>query len=77
MLYKDTKVIVGSPDGDTDFFDNVTIVLQGDYSDIVASHRLHIGTISIHDMTRLYCTNINRYNERECLVGGDFQHINH
>ena len=30
MLYKNTKVKVRSPDGDTDFFDIVTSVLQGD-----------------------------------------------
>ena len=32
MLYKDTKVKVRSPDGDTDFFDIITGVLQGDIS---------------------------------------------
>ena len=30
MLYKNTKVKVFSPDGDTDYFDIVTGVLQGD-----------------------------------------------
>ena len=30
MLYKDTKAMVCSPDGDTDFFDIVAGVLQGD-----------------------------------------------
>ena len=30
MLYKNTKVKVHSPDGDTDYFDTVTGVLQGD-----------------------------------------------
>ena len=30
MLYKNTKVKVRSPDGDTDFFDIVAGVLQGD-----------------------------------------------
>ena len=30
MLYKNTKVKVRSPDGDTDYFDIVTSVLQGD-----------------------------------------------
>ena len=30
MLYKDTKAMVRSPDGDTDFFDIATGVLQGD-----------------------------------------------
>ena len=30
MLYKNTKVKVSSPDGDTDFFDIVAGVLQGD-----------------------------------------------
>ena len=30
MLYKNTKVKVRSPDGDADFFDIVTGVLQGD-----------------------------------------------
>ena len=30
MLYKNTKVIVCSPDGDTNFFDIIAGVLQGD-----------------------------------------------
>ena len=30
MLYRNTKVIVRSPDGDTDYFDLVAGVLQGD-----------------------------------------------
>ena len=30
MLYKDTTVMVHSPDGDTDFFNIVAGVLQGD-----------------------------------------------
>ena len=30
MLYKNTKTKVGSPDGDTHFFDIVAGVLQGD-----------------------------------------------
>ena len=30
MLYKNTKVKVRSPDGDTDYFDIVAGVLQGD-----------------------------------------------
>ena len=30
ILYKNTKVKVRSPDGDTDYFDNVAGVLQGD-----------------------------------------------
>ena len=30
MLYKNTKAIVCSPNGDTDFFDIVAGVLQGD-----------------------------------------------
>ena len=30
MLYKNTKVKVHSPDGDTDYFDIVAGVLQGD-----------------------------------------------
>ena len=30
MLYKNTKVKVCSPDGDTDYFDIVTGLLQGD-----------------------------------------------
>ena len=30
MLYKNTKVKVHSPDGDTDYFDIVVGVLQGD-----------------------------------------------
>ena len=30
MLYKNTEALVRSPNGDTDFFDMVTGVLQGD-----------------------------------------------
>ena len=30
ILYRNTKVKVCSPDGDTDYFDNVPGVLQGD-----------------------------------------------
>ena len=30
MLYRNTKVKVRSPDGDTDYFDIVVVVLQGD-----------------------------------------------
>ena len=30
MLYKNTKTMVHKPDGDTDFFDSVAGVLQGD-----------------------------------------------
>ena len=30
ILYKNTKVKVGSPDGDTEYFDSVAGVLQGD-----------------------------------------------
>ena len=30
MLYKNTKVNIRSPDGDTDYFDIVAGVLQGD-----------------------------------------------
>ena len=30
MLYKNTKVKVDSPDGDTEFFDIIVGVLQGD-----------------------------------------------
>ena len=35
ILYKNTKAMVHLPDGDTDFFDIVTGVLQGD---TLASH---------------------------------------
>ena len=34
MLYKNTKVKVRSPDGDTDYFHTVTDVLQGDILDL-------------------------------------------
>ena len=36
MLYKNTKVKVQSPDGDTDFYDIVTGVLQGNTLDNAA-----------------------------------------
>ena len=45
MLYKNPKVKVCSLDGDTDFFDIVTGVLQGDI----------LATISVHNLPRL-CT---------------------
>ena len=38
MLYKNTKVKVHSSDGDTDFFDIMTGVLQGNISPIPVYH---------------------------------------
>ena len=38
MLYKNMKVKVRSPDGDTDYFDIVVSVLQGDISPIPTYH---------------------------------------
>ena len=37
MLYKNTKVKLRSLDGDTDFFDNATNVLQGIHSAYICS----------------------------------------
>ena len=53
MLYKSTKVMVKSPNGNTDFFDIVTGVLLGD---ILVPYLFII-------LPRLYTMNINRYNE--------------
>ena len=38
MLYKNTKVKVPSPDGDTDYFHILAGVLQGDISPIPVYH---------------------------------------
>ena len=53
MLYTNTKAMVHSPDDDTDFFNIVTGVLQGD--------------ILVPYLPRLSTLNINRSNKRKCL----------
>ena len=45
MLCSNTKFKVYSPDGDTDFFDIVTGVMQGD--------TVYIITISVHNLPKL------------------------
>ena len=40
MLYKNTKAIVLSLDGDTDFFDIVSGFLQGDTNGIISNHKM-------------------------------------
>ena len=53
MLNKDIKVIVQSPDGDTDSFDIVAGLLHRD-----------IGTISLHSLPQLCTMNVNIFNEK-------------
>ena len=53
MFYKDTKTMIHSPDGNTDFFDIFTGVLQGD---TLASFPF---IIWLHTMS------INTYNKRK------------
>ena len=55
MVYKITKVKFHSPDGDTNFFDVVVGVLQGD------------SPTSLHNLPRVRTLNINRSNERKWL----------
>ena len=50
MLYKNTKVEVCSLDGDTDFFDIVADVLQGDI-------------LSVYNLPKLHTSKVNRSNE--------------
>ena len=54
MLYINVKVMVRSPDGDTDFFDIVAGVLQ---ENILAPY--------VYNHTRLCTTNINRSDKRK------------
>ena len=53
MLYESMKVKVCSPDGDTDLFDIVTGVLQGDTSS------------PVHNLPRLCTSDMVRFNERK------------
>ena len=55
MLYQDIKATIQSPGMDTNFFNIVTGVLQGD----------KFGAICIHNLPRLFNTNLNRSNERK------------
>ena len=59
-LYKNTKVKIRSPDGDTDFFDIVAGVLQGG----------NISPIAVHNLPGLRTSNVNRFNERKWLYFG-------
>ena len=60
MLYKNTKVKVCSPDGDTDFFDIVAGVLQEDT----------LALYQIYYLPRLRTSNVDRSNERKWLYSG-------
>ena len=53
ILYKNTKVNIFSPDGDTDFFDIAAGILQGDILGLY--------------LPRLHTSNVNRSNERKWL----------
>ena len=56
MLYKNTNAMIHSPDGETDFFRNVSEIFQGD---ILASY--------IYNLPWLLTLNITRSNERKWL----------
>ena len=58
MLYKNTKVKVYSPDGNTDFFDIVACVLQADT----------FALQPVHNLPKLRASNIDRFNERKWLT---------
>ena len=64
MLYKNTKVKVRSPDGDTDFFDIVAGFLQGE------------SLISVHNLPRLRTLNVDISNERKWLYTKQEQEAN-
>ena len=53
MLYKNTKTMVYSSAGDTDFFDNVARVFQGD------TLALYLFILCLHPL------NVNRFNKRK------------
>ena len=55
ILYKNTKVTVHWPDGDTDLFNIATGVL----------HRGHINLIPVYYQPRLCASNVGRFNERK------------
>ena len=57
MLYKSAKINVRSPDGDTDFFNIVAGVLQGDA----------LAPISVNNLPRLRNSNGDRSDERKLL----------
>ena len=52
ILYKNTKVKVRSPDGNTDFFDRYTA-------------RVHISLIPLYYLPRLRAPKVDRFNERK------------
>ena len=58
MLYKNTKVKVRSPDGETHCFDMVADVLPGDT----------LGPY-VFIMSRLHASNVDRFNERKRFQG--------
>ena len=60
MLYKNTKVKVILPDGDTDFFDIVAGVLQEDT----------LAPIPVHNLSRLRTSNVDKFIERKWLYTG-------
>ena len=61
ILYKNTKVKVRLSDGDTDFFDIVAGVLQGD------TLALYLFIISVHNLPILRTSKVDRSNERKWL----------
>ena len=54
MLYENMEATVHSPDGDTEFFNIVIRVLQGD-----------ILTPQVYNLPRLHTKNINKVNKRK------------
>ena len=61
MLYKNTKVNVHTPDGDTDYFDIVAGVLQGD----TLAPFLFIICLDLR------AKNVYRFNERKRFQAGE------
>ena len=55
MLDKNTKVMVRSPDGDIDFFDIASEILQGD----------NLERLYVNNLPRLRTSNVNRPNTRK------------
>ena len=61
MLYKNMKVKVCLPDGDTDYFD----IVAG------CATRRHISPISVYYLPRRRALNVYRFNERKRFQAGN------
>ena len=56
MLYQNSKSMVRSPDGDTDFFDIIAGVLQGDSR---STARRYLSTLPVHPVLGLRLKNFS------------------